>query len=83
MESRGGGSAADWFFLAMAHEKKGHRDEARRWWNRATAWMDENQPNNEELKQFRSEASALLSTGERAMPTGIDAFARVPEESVH
>ncbi len=32
---RGGGSVpADWPFLAMAHHRLGHRDEARRWLDR-------------------------------------------------
>ena len=37
---RDGGDAFDWFFLAMAHQRLGHKDEARTWYDRADAWMD-------------------------------------------
>ena len=57
---RDGGDAIDWFFLAMAHERLGHKDEARTWYDRAAAWMDKNQPKNEELRRFRTEAAELL-----------------------
>jgi serine/threonine protein kinase/tetratricopeptide (TPR) repeat protein len=50
----------DTFFLAMAHWRLGAQDEARTWYDRAVAWMDRNQPKNDELKRFRAEAAALL-----------------------
>jgi tetratricopeptide (TPR) repeat protein len=48
------------FFLAMTHCQLGNKEEARKWYDRAVRWMDKNQPDNEELRRFRAEASALL-----------------------
>jgi Flp pilus assembly protein TadD len=60
MDLRKGGASFDWFFLAMAHWQLGERDQARRWYDRAVQWMDKDQPKNEELRSFRSEAAELL-----------------------
>jgi hypothetical protein len=47
----------------MAHWQRGERETARRWYDRAVAWMKENQPRDEELRGFRAEAERLgLST---------------------
>lgn len=48
------------FFLAMAHWQLDQKDEARKWYDRAVEWMDENQPNNLDLRRFRAEAAELL-----------------------
>jgi tetratricopeptide (TPR) repeat protein len=56
-----GGEAADWFFLAMAHAQQGDPKQARKWYEQAIAWMDTNQPNDAELRRFRTEAEALLT----------------------
>jgi serine/threonine protein kinase/Tfp pilus assembly protein PilF len=56
----GGGSSADFFFLAMAHWQLGEKDQARQWYDRAVEWMDQNKPDDQELKRFRAEAEALL-----------------------
>jgi tetratricopeptide (TPR) repeat protein len=50
----------DAFFLAMAHWQLGHKTAARQWYDRATAWMDKNQPDSPDLQAFRAEAEALL-----------------------
>ena len=55
---KGGGN--DWFFLAMTHFQMGEKDLARKWYDQAVQWMDKNQPNNADLRRFRSEAAALL-----------------------
>ena len=41
------------FFLSMAHWRLAHKDEARKWYDQAIAWMDKNQPTNKELRRFR------------------------------
>jgi tetratricopeptide (TPR) repeat protein len=64
--------ALNGFFLAMAHWQLGDRDRARSWNDRAVAWMDKNSPQNDELKQFRDEAAALLGVND--LPA--DIFAR-------
>jgi tetratricopeptide (TPR) repeat protein len=60
------------FFLAMAHGKLGHNDEARAWYDKAVAWMAKNKPKDDELIGFRAEAAALLGLTE--LPA--DVFAR-------
>jgi hypothetical protein len=65
MEVRKGGDNFDWFFLAMGHWKLGQREEARKWYDEAVAWMDKNQPQNEELRRFRAEAAELLSVNKK------------------
>ena len=61
---------AEGFFLAMAHWQLGHKDEARRWYDRAVQWMAKNAPNNDELRRFRAEAAALLGLPEPVGPAG-------------
>jgi serine/threonine protein kinase/tetratricopeptide (TPR) repeat protein len=58
---RKGGSSSDFFFLAMAHWQLGDKDQARKWYEQAIEWMDKNQPENEELRRFRTEAAELLN----------------------
>ncbi len=48
------------FFLAMAHARLGHHDEAAQWYTKASDWMRVHDPGNGELKRFRAEAAAVL-----------------------
>src|SRR5262249_4268720 len=48
------------FFLAMAHWRLGNKSDARKWYDRGVEWMDKNQPENKELRRFRSGAAELL-----------------------
>lgn len=50
-------------FLAMAHWQKGERDQARRWYDKAVARIEETNPACEELLRFRAEAAALIEEG--------------------
>jgi hypothetical protein len=60
----GGGSAHDWFFVAIAHTILGHpKSFARSFYDKAVAWMEEHRPGDEELKRFRAEAAAVLGIG--------------------
>jgi tetratricopeptide (TPR) repeat protein len=61
MDLRKGGDSFDWFFLAMAHRKLGEKDKARKWYEKAVEWMDQNDPKNDELRRFRDEAKELLN----------------------
>jgi uncharacterized protein HemY len=54
------GDSSDYFFLAMAHWQLNEKDKARAWYEKAVAWVDKHKPNDEELKRFRAEATALL-----------------------
>jgi serine/threonine protein kinase/tetratricopeptide (TPR) repeat protein len=56
-----GGDSFTWFFLAMAHWQLGHKEQARECYDRAVAWMEKNQTDNEQLRAFRAEATELLS----------------------
>jgi len=52
-------AAFDWFFLAMAKHRLGHKD-AREWYDEAVAWMEKDKPDDKELKRFRAEAEEVL-----------------------
>jgi serine/threonine-protein kinase len=60
MALRQGGNASDWFILAMAHARKGEKDEAIRWFDKAVASTKEKAPDDAELRQFWTEAAKLL-----------------------
>jgi serine/threonine protein kinase len=55
-----GGNGFDWFIVAMAHARLDNKDAARAWYAKAVAWMEKEQPGNEELRRFRAEAAAVL-----------------------
>jgi serine/threonine protein kinase len=48
------------FFLTMAHWRIGHKDEARSWYGKGVQWMDQHEPQNDELRRFRAQAEELL-----------------------
>src|SRR5262249_6298810 len=67
---RRGGDAVDWLFLAMAHQKLGRPDDARKCYAQAVQWLEDNRqalaadPTQaalaEELGRFRREAEETL-----------------------
>jgi tetratricopeptide (TPR) repeat protein len=57
------------FYLAMAHEQLGNKEQAREWYARAVEWMEDNRPDDDELLRFRAEASQLFGTTEEQSPT--------------
>jgi eukaryotic-like serine/threonine-protein kinase len=61
MKLRQGGDPTDWFFLAMAHWRLGDKDKGRTWHQKAVEWMDKQQSQDEELRQFRAESAQLLA----------------------
>jgi tetratricopeptide (TPR) repeat protein len=74
---QGGAAGESWnaFFLAMAHQRLGHRDEARQCYDQAVEWMEKYEPNHMELLRFRAEAAELLGIAELQSP------AKPPSES--
>jgi tetratricopeptide (TPR) repeat protein len=67
MEKSKGGIASDWLVLAMAHEKLGNRDEARKRYDQAVQWLEKDGPMlakspqvADELRRFRAEAEETL-----------------------
>jgi serine/threonine protein kinase len=59
MRLRSGGDAFDWIFLSMARIRLGEPTQARTWYDRASAWIAANAPENQELIRFRAEAEQL------------------------
>ena len=66
IQFRNGGDSFDFFFLAMAHWQLDEKEKARAWFEKAVAWMDKHEPNDEELKRFRAEATVLLGLAKAA-----------------
>jgi tetratricopeptide (TPR) repeat protein len=54
------GNGVGAFVLAIVHGRLGRKEVARKWYDQAVAWMDKNQPKNEELRRIRAEATELL-----------------------
>jgi Flp pilus assembly protein TadD len=54
------GDSLEWYPLAMAHWQLGHKEEARKWYDQAVAWMESDDPKNEHLCRLRAEAAELL-----------------------
>jgi serine/threonine protein kinase/WD40 repeat protein/Flp pilus assembly protein TadD len=85
VELRSGGDSFDWFFLAMAHRRLGKLDLARKWHAYAVAWMAKNNPKDEELQRFRTEAVELLGAdvksidAKSAEPGPIDVYSLILE----
>ncbi len=51
-------------FLAMTQWQLGQKEEARKSYKKAVEWIQKNQPDNERLRRFRSEAAELLGISE-------------------
>jgi tetratricopeptide (TPR) repeat protein len=69
-----GADADQWLFLAMAHWQLGHKEEARRWYDRAAEWIEKNQEAIDrgqrnrlvdDVRNYRAEAAALLGLQEK------------------
>jgi hypothetical protein len=37
-----------------------HQERARKWFDQAVEWMEKNEPNDAELRQFRAQAEELM-----------------------
>ncbi|MGA2256192.1 MAG: protein kinase [Thermoguttaceae bacterium] len=51
--------------LAEVHWRLGHKDLARRWFDKAVVWMDKNKAQAEKLRRIRAEAAKLLGINEK------------------
>ncbi len=60
IELREGGDGLDWFFLAMAHARRGEESLATEWFERARAWCLTQNPLSEELQGTQAEASRAM-----------------------
>jgi uncharacterized protein HemY len=50
----------DWVFLAMAHWQMGDKDEARKYYDQATKWIEESNSGDIVLRHFQEEAAKLM-----------------------
>jgi serine/threonine protein kinase/tetratricopeptide (TPR) repeat protein len=68
-----GGQCAAWLFLAMTCQRLGDPGQARQWFDKAVAWINQNQPIPEDLTRFRAEAEAVMSGDGRSaqLPIGV------------
>jgi serine/threonine protein kinase/Flp pilus assembly protein TadD len=65
-----------WFHLAMAYSRLGEDRKARSWYDKAVAWMDNNQQYNDELRRFRAEAAEVLGIKEKPATQGKEKVAQ-------
>ena len=71
MSLKGDKGPTEQFFLAMAHWQLGNKRQAREWFDKATAWMNKNALQEDNLLRFRAEASALLGLSGPEVPTAL------------
>ena len=74
VELRGEESNAwEWFFLAMTRWQLGEKEAAREWYERAVVYMEEREPDSDELRRFRAEAAELMRLNDEgvAKRTGV------------
>ena len=64
-ELSNGGNSFDWIFLAMSHSQLNQKSDARMWYDKAVAWMEKNNSEDEELRRLRREAEDLLSENDQ------------------
>ncbi|MEX0641790.1 MAG: protein kinase [Pirellulales bacterium] len=67
-----GRDSFDWFFLALAHSQLGQQEEARKWYDKAVAWMEKHAPKDQQLVRFRAEAEKLLGVQGQPAATAAD-----------
>jgi uncharacterized protein HemY len=69
MQLRQGGDGFDWLFLAMTHWQLGHQEQARKYYQQAVNWMEQDKERlqDAELQRFRAEAEKLLKTDEHRL----------------
>ena len=70
------GGSRDWFLVtiserlvAISEWRIGIEEDARRWFEQAAGWMDENDPNNEEQVEACAEAEKTIGLKEGANET--------------
>ena len=58
MQHDHGGDGWQWMFVALAHARLGHPNEARQWYDRALAWaeQDPKRLKNKAFRRYQKEA---------------------------
>jgi serine/threonine protein kinase/Flp pilus assembly protein TadD len=62
------GDSGQWMYLAMAHWRLGNQEEARRWYERACAWLDKHPAFDPECRAYREEAAELMGIDKESKP---------------
>ncbi len=73
VELDSGGSAYDFFFLAMAHWRLGQKEQGREWYAKALEWVSKKKPDSGDLHRFRAEAAKLLGVTTQPATTASEA----------
>jgi serine/threonine protein kinase len=68
VQLRNGGDPSDWFFLAMAHWKLGHQEQARKWYDKSVLWVEKNNPNDVETRRLQAEVAETMGLKKPPMP---------------
>jgi len=71
-EIRSGIDANAALLLAEVHWRLDHKDLARRWFDKASAWMEKNKTEAEKFRPVRAEAARVLGISEKPLPGKID-----------
>jgi uncharacterized protein HemY len=66
MQLCNGGPCIDWLVLAMTCQQLGELVQARQWFDRSAAWMEQNQPVADDLTRLRAEAVTVMMKGDRS-----------------
>lgn len=64
MELDSPSNVANALFVSMVHAKLRQEEVARRWYDKAVAWMEENELDERQLERFLAEAFGLLSAAD-------------------
>jgi tetratricopeptide (TPR) repeat protein len=59
-----------WYHLAMAFWQKGDKQNARLWYDKAAAWMENNRATNDDFYKLRDETSLMLGVTDGLAVTG-------------
>jgi WD40 repeat protein/serine/threonine protein kinase/tetratricopeptide (TPR) repeat protein len=96
-EQGSGGTPVDWLFLALAHHRLGHSDEARKWRERAGTWLDASTPDRPkdeslgrpiswtawmEVRLLRHEADQVDERDRKRAAELTEAIEKKPEDAV-
>jgi tetratricopeptide (TPR) repeat protein len=67
LNNDGAANSGLYFVFAMTHWQLGHKEDARRWYDKAVAWMNEHLPASYDSRRFRAEAEELLQVPKNRM----------------
>lgn len=70
MQLGSSGNVSDSFLLAMAYWRNNEKDQARQWYGRAIETMEKDHSEDDELRRFHAEASALLGLTDHPTRSG-------------